>query len=180
MSAETDVLEDAVGRLEKAEVPYMVTGSVALSYYAQPRMTRDVDIVVELAPRDAKEVADLFSPEYYVSEEAVAQAMRDHGVFNIYHEEKLIKVDLIVRKPAEYRRHEFARRRRVRLGGLEAWVVSKEDLLLSKLVWAESSASELQLRDVKSLLASGVDELYLREWAPKLGVEALLEKCRNG
>ena len=85
MSAEADVLEDAVGRLEKAGVPYMVTGSVALSYYAQPRMTRDLDIVVELAPRDAKEVADLFSPEYYVSEEAVARAMRDHGMFNIYH-----------------------------------------------------------------------------------------------
>ena len=85
-----------------------------------------------------------------------------------------------MRKPVEYRRHEFTRRRRVRLGELEAWVVSKEDLLLSKLVWAESSASELQLRDVKSLLASGVDDLYLREWAPKLGVEALLEKCRNG
>ncbi len=180
MSAEAEVLQDAVGRLENARVPYMVTGSVALSYYVEPRMTRDVDVVVELAARNPKDVAHLFAPEYYVAEEAVADAIRTHGMFNIYHLEKLVKVDLIVRKPAEYRRQEFERRRRVKLGASEAWIVSKEDLILSKLVWAQSSSSEIQLKDVKALLASGFDEEYLREWSGKLGVDVLLEQCRDG
>jgi hypothetical protein len=30
----------------------MLTGSMAMNYYAQPRMTRDIDIVVELTPQD--------------------------------------------------------------------------------------------------------------------------------
>jgi hypothetical protein len=37
--------------------------------------------------------------------------------------------------------------------------------------------SELQLRDVRALLASGADEAYLRHWAPSLGVADLLDRC---
>ena len=42
MSAELEVLQDVVARLEGAGIAYMLTGSIALSYYAQPRMTRDI------------------------------------------------------------------------------------------------------------------------------------------
>ena len=73
MSAELEVLQDAISRLEGAGIAYMLTGSVALSYYAEPRMTRDVDLVVELSDRDPKSMAALFSPDYYVSEEDVAR-----------------------------------------------------------------------------------------------------------
>ena len=43
-----EVLHLVTARLDAAAVPYMVSGSLALGYYAQPRMTRDIDIVVEL------------------------------------------------------------------------------------------------------------------------------------
>ena len=75
VSAELEVLQDAVARLEGAGIAYMLTGSVAVSYYAEPRMTRDVDLVVELAHRDAGSVVALFAPDYYVSEEDVAHAI---------------------------------------------------------------------------------------------------------
>ena len=35
--------------------------------------------------------------------------------------------------------------------------------------------SELQLRDVRNLIGSGADLVYVREWAAHLGVSALLE-----
>src|SRR5258708_36986651 len=44
MSAELEVLQDALARLERGGVAYMLTGSLALSYYAEPRMTRDIDV----------------------------------------------------------------------------------------------------------------------------------------
>jgi len=155
----------------------MLTGSIALSYYAEPRMTRDIDLVVELDARDAKEVAALFAPEYYVSEEDVARALAARGMFNVLHLEKLVKLDLIVRKDEAFRRHEMERRARVRLPAFEAWIVSKEDLILSKLVWAKPSMSGFQLRDVRALLATGADLPYLRDWAARLGVANLLESC---
>jgi len=54
VTAELEVLQDATERLERAGIQYMLTGSIALSYYAQPRMTRDIDLVVELAGRAPK------------------------------------------------------------------------------------------------------------------------------
>lgn len=157
MTAELDVLQDAVGRLERAGIRYMLTGSIALSYYAEPRMTRDIDLVVEFEARGAREIAELFAPDYYVSEQDVARALAERGMFNVLHLDKLVKLDLIVRKEEPYRRRELERRIRVQLPGFEAWIVSKEDLILSKLVWAKPSRSELQLRDARALLAADAD-----------------------
>lgn len=177
MNSELEVLRDVIGRLEDAGIAYMLTGSVAMSVYAEPRMTRDIDIVVELAEGDARRVVELFSPDYYVSDEAVRSAISARSMFNLFSLSRLIKVDLIVRKDDEFQRHEFARRERRDLGGHAAWVIGKEDLILSKLVWAAQSESAVQLRDVRKLLASGADEAYLRNWSGRLGVEELLRKC---
>ena len=152
----------------------MLTGSIALSYYAQPRMTRDIDLVAELAGREAKAVAALFAPDYYVAEADVGRAIAGEGMFNVLHLAKLGKLDFIVRKDPPYRRHEFGRRQRVRMPGFEAWIVGREDLILSKLAWAKDSGSEMQLRDVRALLAGGADRKYLERWAGELSVTELL------
>jgi hypothetical protein len=74
----------------------------------------------------------------------------------------LTKVDIMVRKHEEYRHHEFERRVRLRVADFDAWVVSKEDLILSKLVWARDSQSSRQFSDVENLIAAGCDMEYLR------------------
>ncbi|MCR4333204.1 MAG: hypothetical protein NUV34_10970, partial [Sulfuricaulis sp.] len=64
----------------------------------------------------------------------------------------------------------------VDLEGSRIWLVSKEDLILSKLLWAKQSASEMQRRDVQNLLATGADRAYLRLWAERLDVAPMLEE----
>jgi hypothetical protein len=180
MNSELEVLRDVVARLEGAGIAYMLTGSVAMSVYAEPRMTRDIDIVVELATdADARRVVELFSPDYYVSDEAVRAAISDRRLFNLFNLARLVKVDMIVRKDEEFQQHEFSRRQRHELDACAVWVISKEDLILSKLVWAAPTRSAVQLRDVRKLLASGADEAYLRQWSARLGVDALLLECRD-
>jgi RNA-binding protein YhbY len=179
MNTELEVLRDVVGRLERAGIAYMLTGSVAMSVYAEPRMTRDIDIVAELAAADVRRVVELFSPEYYVSDEAVDSALSARSLFNLFHLEKLVKVDLIVRNDDEFQRHAFARRVRHELGADAMWVIGKEDLILAKLLWAAPTESAFQLRDVRKLLAAGADEEYLSRWAIRLGIDTLLRKCRD-
>lgn len=179
MDSELEALLAILERLEGAGIACMLTGSVAMSVYAEPRMTRDIDLVIELAPGDEQKVAQLFSPDYYISEEAVRSAIHEQRMFNVFDLERLVKIDFVVRKDDEYRRHEFARRQQHRLGGRDVWVVSREDLILSKLVWAADSHSAVQLSDVRKLLASGADEAYLQEWSARLGVQGLLQECRN-
>lgn len=177
MHNEMNVLRDVSERLSKVGIDYMLTGSWALSYYAQPRMTRDIDLVVALERRDAESIIALFEDKYYVPRNAVVRGIANKTLFNIIHSEFIVKVDFIIRKDDEYRRTEFDRRRQVKIEEMKLWIVSKEDLIISKLAWAKDSHSEFQLRDVKSLLESRYDEAYLTEWTDKLGLTDLLREC---
>ena len=75
MPKEIDVLRDVSKRLTFAGIKYMLTGSFAMNYYAEPRMTRDIDIVIEVGKKDAHRLMALFEPEYYVPRGAVAHAL---------------------------------------------------------------------------------------------------------
>jgi hypothetical protein len=173
MGNELDIVRDVSGRLDGAGIGYMLTGSMAMNYYAQPRMTRNIDIVVALGLEDAERVVKLFSPDYYISAEAVAASIAHQSLFNLIHQESIIKVDCIVRKRSEYRLTEFNRRQRVRIENFETWIVSKEDLILSKLFWAKDSRSALQLGDVKNLVSTGCDRAYIAHWTEGLGLDSL-------
>lgn len=175
MSNELNVLADVSARLEALGLPFMLTGSFALAFYATPRMTRDLDIVIAI---DAGRVAELtasFQKDYYVDPDMIRSALEAESLFNLMHYATGMKVDLIVRKSTPYGVHEFTRRRQVQLGDVLTWVVSREDLILSKLVWAKESGSDMQLRDVEQLISGQVDVEYLRTWATDLGVSSRLE-----
>ena len=63
----------------------------------------------------------------------------------------------MILKREDYRLHEFARRVRLRVADFDIWVVSKEDLIISKLYWAKDSFSDRQLSNVENLIATGCD-----------------------
>lgn len=166
-------------RLGSAGVAYMLTGSVAMTFYAVPRMTRDVDVVVECDIDSLGALVNLFATDCYVDREEAEIALRSGSMFNIIHNEWLVKADLIPRKSGAFRELEFSRRRRVTIQEGSAWVVSPEDLILSKLDWMKASGSELQRRDVEGLLRSvtNLDWAYLKKWAANLNVAGELEQA---
>ncbi len=172
---ELDVLGIVSERLSAQGLAFMLTGSFALAHYATPRMTRDIDLVVEIAERDVDTLVRAFARDFYVDGDAARTAIRSETLFNLMHLESGIKVDLIVRKDSEYRAVEFARRRVVDFAGVRTSIVAAEDLILSKLIWARETNSDLQRRDVLQLLASPVDLEYVRHWAVRIGVSDLLE-----
>jgi hypothetical protein len=176
MKTELDVLRDVTERLESGGVAFMLTGSMAMNFYAQPRMTRDIDLVVQVTSNQIDLLVSLFEAEYYVDRLAIAKAIAQRSVFNFIHNETIIKFDCIVLKDQQYRQEEFARRQRITLGDFQTWIVTREDLILSKLYWARDSKSELQLRDVGNLLSSDCDMPYLFSRAEELGVKSLLEE----
>ncbi len=92
-----------------------------------------------------------------LSPPAAHQAILNQSIFNLIHNETLIKVDIMIRKREDYRLVEFERRQRITVQGSSLSIVSKEDLVLSKLDWAKESQSQCQLADVEYLLAIGTD-----------------------
>src|SRR5882724_1531466 len=174
---EIDIVRDISCRFEQAGIRYMLTGSMAMNYYAQPRMTRDIDVVIAIGPEDVDRVAALFRPDYYVSEENIRESVARESIFNLIHQESVIKVDCIIRKRTEYRRVEFERRQKISVRDFNTFIASKEALIISKLSWAKDSHSEIQLGDVRNLLATGYDTAYLQDWTRELGLDNLLQGC---
>ena len=90
---ELDIVRDISVRLERGGVPFMLTGSLAMSYYAEPRMTRDVDIVIAAEAAEAPRIVTLLETDYYVDAAAVAEGIMARTSFNAIHREGVIKVD---------------------------------------------------------------------------------------
>lgn len=168
-------------RLDSVRIPYMMTGSMAMAVYAVPRMTRDVDLVIECAPDDSDRVAALFEKDCYADRKAIRAAAESRATFNIIHTLWMVKADFIVRKNEPYREIEFGRRRRMEIDGVLMSIVAPEDLLLSKLIWSRKGASALQLADAQAIAESARDLewSYIETWASKLGVEDLLRRIES-
>ena len=71
---EIDIVRDVSRRFEEAGIPYMLTGSMAMNYYAQPRMTRDIDVVIALGPEDVDRIGALFRQDHDLSEENIRES----------------------------------------------------------------------------------------------------------
>ena len=180
MNEQLNILKLVTERLEQKQISYMISGSMAMNYYAQPRMTRDIDIVIELMFKDVKPLIASFIEDFYIDEDMVYLAIQNQSLFNIIHNEFLVKIDFIIRKNVSYRQQEFLRRQQVKIDNFTIWIVSVEDLLLSKLIWAKDSQSEMQFNDVRNLIISvqHLDWQYINYWASELGIINLLDKLR--
>jgi len=175
MTDQLDLLKLVARRLEGAGIPYMLTGSLALSYYAEPRFTRDVDLVVQIHPENVDLTVSLFAEDFYADADAMRSAVARRGMVNLIHNETLTKVDLIVQKATPYHAEEFHRRRSVIIEETPVWIVSPEDLVISKLSWLRQGGSDVHRRDVVALLTSmdSIDRGYIETNVRELGLADL-------
>lgn len=86
------------------EIPYMLSGSMAMSTYTEPRFTRDFDFIVHLKPSDAPLLADFFKEGYYCDEDLIKEAIRQEGKFNIIDHKSNYKADFVILKNNPYRK----------------------------------------------------------------------------
>ncbi|NGX27342.1 MAG: hypothetical protein K940chlam6_01276 [Chlamydiae bacterium] len=177
MPVEIDVLKLVCHRLEQADIPYMLTGSLAANFYVVPRMTRDIDIIIEIQKFDVDRLFQIFQEDFYIDKDSIYEAIEYQGMFNIIHNNSVLKIDFIIRKDISYRDTEFKRRHRVQFENSPIWIVAPEDLILSKLFWAKDSLSDMQLKDVKNLLSlKNLDKAYIDKWVQKLNLEHIYER----
>jgi len=180
VSEEQDILKLVCHRLDHANIPYMLTGSMAANFYMVPRMTRDIDIVIEIQKEGADRLFQLFRQDFYIAPTMIKDAIEHQGMFNIIHNETVLKIDFIVRKNESYRNTEFQKKRQVFLGDFPLWIVAPEDLIISKLFWAKDTFSELQLRDVRNLFQTlkNLDHEYIRQWIDTLELDHVYQKVK--
>jgi hypothetical protein len=172
--------------LEELGVPYHIGGSVASTAWSFARTTNDADVVAFLhAAHVARFVARLTVQDYYADEEAIHDAIRRRGSFNIFYQPTMFKVDIFIPAPRPFDESAQARARLVWADDpptQQLRLASPEDVVVQKLVSYRmgGESSERQWLDVQSVLktqAADLDRSYLQQWATRLGVADLLARA---
>ncbi len=180
---EQELLADCLRRLNRSDMTYYLTGSMASNYWGIPRTTHDLDFVIQLPASAVSKIVSAFTPDFYIEEAAVRAAYQPPHQFNAIDTRSALKVDFWLPKPEPFDREMLRRRVHVTLFGELAWIATAEDVILHKLVWNRISPSDRQLGDaagVMAVQAGALDKNYLKHWARELKLTGELEKLLSG
>lgn len=179
------VLKQLTDALDDLKIDYAIGGSIASSLYGKVRFTQDADIAVAAFADKAEQLYNVLKESFYVSKEAMYQAISNRSSVNIIHLKSAFKIDIFIQKDDDFHRLIFLRRRKVKLDeSIEHLfdIVSAEDVILLKLQWYQSAGcmSERQWSDVLGVLAvqsESLDMKHLRSCSEKLNLSDILQKA---
>lgn len=180
----SELLRQISETLTRLGLRHFITGSMAAVYFGDPRLTNDIDMVIDLPPSKIGELCEAFpAPDFYVSEEAAQRAVSRKGQFNVIHPSSGLKVDLIVAPDTAFNRSRFARARPIPVEpGFAAPFSSPEDVIVKKLAAFQEGGSEKHLRDIGGILrvsAERIDREYIAHWSGELGLAEVWERFEN-
>lgn len=183
-----ELLRYTILTLESLAIPYMLVGSYASTTYGEPRMTQDIDIVLDLNEARIPEFCRAFPPpQFYLSEPAIRDAVKTRFQFNILHPTSGVKIDVILPRNDEWGREQLRRRRKLAiLPDLIGTIASPEDVILGKLWYHSEGGSDKHIRDIVGMLRTTenpIDRDTIQQWVDKLGFQAswatILERLKN-
>jgi hypothetical protein len=170
-----EFLAQVVAALDRARIPYMVTGSFASSAHGEVRGTRDLDIVIAPTADQLRAlIAEFPNDRYYAEELDALDALQHNSQFNIIDFRSSWKVDLIIRKNRDFSRIEFERRRPHSISDVRVYVATPEDILIAKLEWAKIGESDRQIEDSSGIISTQgphLDRAYVERWVRELGLQ---------
>jgi hypothetical protein len=172
--------------LNRAGIEYMVTGGLAAVIYGHPRLTLDVDLVIRLAPHDARVFAALWSPDefYCPPADVIAdeRARAEHGHFNVIHNDTAMRADVYLAGTDELNAWALQHRRLRDLEGQVVQVAPIESVIVSKLRYFRMGRSDRHLRDIARMLqisGAEVDRPTLERWIARLDLQAEWSRARS-
>jgi len=181
---QSELLIKAVNILNQAKIKYMLTGSVASSLQGEPRATHDIDILINIDHTYITPLLNAFTPpEFYISEEAIHDAINFNSMFNVIDTTSANKIDFWLITAEPFDRSRFKRKQEEHIAGLTMNVSTPEDTILMKLKWAKlSGGSEKQFTDalrVYELQFNILDLNYLESWATKLEIVETWDRLKH-
>jgi hypothetical protein len=166
------LLEKICQILEALHIPYMLSGSVAMNFYTDPRTTRDIDIILELKNKDVPDFIKRLDNQFYVYPEGIYEEIIRQGMFNIIDFKTGMKVDFILRNDEVHEQVKFKNRQKIHYLGMDLWIIRLEDLVISKLKWIQVLESDKQKQDIINLLdVESIDKQYIIDWCNHLNLK---------
>jgi hypothetical protein len=171
-----DTLSRLLAILSRHAVRFHLTGGITSVAYGEPRMTQDIDIVVDnpaLAGCLDAFITAATQAGFLLDAHTVRRAVADRSMFQLFDMAEALKIDVY---PREMIPGELDRSTSLEVfQGLFLPVASRPDAAASKLAWASkgSQKSRRDLRQIVRLMPAG-DQHELDRLAGLLGLRHLL------
>jgi hypothetical protein len=180
---EHNLFQIFISRLNTLGIRYMVTGAVASIIYGEPRLTHDIDLVVELGSEKAEEVVKAFpSDEFYCPPVEIIKLeaeRRLHGHFNIIHHETGFKADMYILGQDQLHQWAMSTLKSIEFEGEQVWLAPPEYVILRKLEYYREGGSEKHLRDIAGMVKIASDQINFQELTAKIKQYALLKQWKK-
>jgi hypothetical protein len=178
------LLKKVLDVLNENHIDYMITGSLVSSIQGEPRTTHDADILVNITPVAIPFFVNTFvPPDFYISQPAIEDAIKNKSMFNLLDTTEGDKVDFWILTDEPFDQSRFSRKYEDQILGLSMKISSPEDTILMKLRWTRlSGGSEKQFTDalrVYEIQFKNLDISYIKLWAEQLQVEELWERLKK-
>jgi hypothetical protein len=175
---EPDLIELFVRPLERSQIRYLISGSVAAMLYGEPRVTNDIDFLVFLRQQDIARLPQTYpAPDFYLPPDGVIAAevaRKEKGQFNVIHPESGLKADFYVTSRDELDAWAFRNARRYEFEKISVRLAPPEYVIVRKLEFYHEGGSEKHLRDIRAMLAvSGdlINRIELNDWISRRQLE---------
>jgi hypothetical protein len=164
--------------METLQVRYHLTGGAVSSAYGEPRLTQDIDIVIDPVRIRAvanELVSELFTSDFLFTESVVRSAIEKGELFQLLDRTESLKLDVY---PRELISGELDRSQQLELfSGIHFPVVSFTDAALSKLIWIDKG-SQRSRRDLRGMFRNGSleEQEIIRRRSESFGLVDLLDE----
>ncbi|MBN1575692.1 MAG: hypothetical protein JW913_04020 [Chitinispirillaceae bacterium] len=167
-----DLIDIFILPLEESRIGYMITGSVASTFYGEPRLTHDIDLVIALRADDIPRFPSLFpAAEFYCPPQEVLRieaSRKTFAHFNLIHHDTGYKADMYPLTGGPLHIWGFENRRRIALKDtLQIWVAPPEYVIVRKLQYFKEGGSQKHLSDIRKMIdspESAIDLSQLERW----------------
>lgn len=152
-------------------------------FYAEPRFTNDIDIVVRIPAAGGPALRAAFpEPDFYrpsVDEISLELGRRSRGHLNVIHLESGLKADLYLAGTDPLNEWALASARSVETAGSSVSVAPPEYVIVRKLAYFREGGSEKHVRDIRGMLELAVPQIDRAALLDRLDEEGLGELFRR-
>ncbi len=178
MIAAQKIVKQLIAGLNAARIDHMLVGSFARNFYAEPRSTNDADVVLSIPGGSLRALLDILGPEFQLEEQMTFETNTGTMRSKLAHVSSGFTIEMFFLSDDTFDQKRFNRRRSIQYEGIPTFILTAEDVIITKLRWARRKDHD-DVRDVIAVQGdAALDWNYIHQWAAIHDTRAQLDEIR--
>ena len=177
MTPAAQIVRRVIAALNTAVIPHVLVGAFARNYYAEPRSTKDADVVIAVSADRLRPFLEALGPDIRMDEQVAFETNTGTLKNVLVHPDSGFTVELFYLSNDPHDQERFKRRRATTYEGQSTFVLTAEDYIVTKLRWPRSKDFD-DARDVIAMQGDALDWKYIHHWADLHGSRTKLDRIR--